>query len=54
MALDATQTRLLGKLMQDPTALGDREGSIPSRSGRGAELGGMEVMEGLWAAVGQC
>jgi len=31
-----------------------QEGSIPSRSGRGAELGGMEIVEGLWAAVGQC
>ena len=56
MALDAAQARLLGKLMRDPTALGDRprEGSIPSRSGRGDELGGREVVEGLWATVGQC
>jgi len=58
MALDAAQGRLLRKLMRDPTALGTcgqaQGGSIPSRSGRGAELGGMEVVEGLWVAVGQC
>jgi len=31
-----------------------REGSIPSRSGRGNELGGMEVVDGLWVIVGRC
>jgi len=56
MALDAAQARLLVKMMRDPTALGDLWSGlgkpVSSRGGRGDELGGGEVMEGLRGAVG--
>jgi len=58
VALDAAQARLLGKMMQDPTAFGDMwsgpgKAVYPAEVEEGTNWEG-EVVQRLRAAVGLC